>query len=201
MFIDGDEDGWKDILMGNGHVYPEVDQASVGDRYLQKTLLYRNLANGRFADITAQAGPAFNELRPSRGVAAGDLDGAGHPEVVIVNMNEKPSLLKNEGVHQNAVLVGLVGTKSNRSGIGARVTLEAGRVRQIDEVRSGGSFFSQNDMTLHFGLGQAPSVDQVEIRWPSGEVQKWEGLPVNHKLIFTEGAESVRQTPLRRAPR
>jgi hypothetical protein len=194
VFVDADEDGWKDIVMANGHVYPEVDQASVGDRYLQKTLLYRNLRTGRFADLTASVGPAFNDLRPSRGMAAGDLDGDGHPEIVIINMNEKPSLLKNEGVHQNAVIVSLTGTKSNRSAIGARVTLESGGQRQIDEVRSGGSFFSHNDLALHFGLGRAAAIDRLEIRWPSGAVQEWKNLPVNHKLAFTEGAREVRQT-------
>ncbi len=198
VFVDADEDGWKDIVMANGHVYPEVDQASVGDRYLEKTLLYRNLRNGRFTDMTASAGPAFSVPRPSRGMAAGDLDGDGHPEIVIVNMNEKPSLLKNEGIHQNAVLVSVSGTKSNRSGIGARVTLEWGEQRQIDEVRSGGSFFSHNDLVLHFGLGHARMIDRLEVRWPSGAVQEWKNLPVNHKLAFKEGSRDVRQTPLAR---
>ncbi len=199
-FLDIDEDGWKDLIIANGHVYPEVEGAAVGDTYREKTLLYRNLGNGRFADITAEAGPAFQQSRPARGLAVGDLDGDGHPEVVIVNMNEAPSLLRNDGPHQNALLVSLVGTKSNRSAIGGRVVLEAGGRRQMDEVSSGGSYYSQSDMTLHFGLGQASVVDRLEVRWPSGAVQQWKRVPANRKLVITEGAAQFRQLPLRRGP-
>ena len=186
-FVDLDDDGWKDLVIANGHVYPEVDRAAVGDRYLQKTLVYRNLGNGRFADISEQAGPALTELRPARGLAVGDVDGDGRPEILIVNMNRTPSLLKNGGMRQNFFTLSLAGTKSNRSAIGARVTLEAAGRRQIDEVMSGGSFYSQNDMTLYFGLGGANSVDRLEIRWPSGLVQEWKNLPPNQKALATEG--------------
>lgn len=198
LFLDVDEDGWKDILMANGHVYPEVDGTSIGERYRQKTLLYRNLGNGRFDDITAPAGPGLEPLRPARGMAAGDLDGDGHPEVVIINMNEPPALLRNEGRRQNALLVAVVGTKSNRSGIGARVTVEAGGRRQIDEVRSGGSYYSQSDFTLHFGLGQATVVSRLEVRWPGGTVQEWKNLPVNRRLVLTEGVGEWKEKELRR---
>jgi len=198
VFLDVDEDGWKDILMANGHVYPEVDGAALGERYRQKTLLYLNLGSGRFSDITGVSGPGLEPLRPARGLAAGDLDGDGHPEVVIVNMNEPPTLLRNQGPRRNALLVSLAGTKSNRSGIGARVTLEAGGRRQIDEVRSGGSYFSQNDFTLHFGLDQAQSITRLEVRWPSGTVQEWKDLAVNRKLVITEGSSQWREIPLRR---
>jgi hypothetical protein len=179
-FVDVDEDGLKDIVLANGHVYPEVESAAVGDHYLQKTLLYRNLGNGRFADITNEAGPAFAQDRPSRGLAIGDLDGDGRPEIVIVNMNEPPAVLVNEGARQNAIVVSVAGTKSNRSGIGARVVIEAGGRRQMDEVTSGGSFFSQNDLALHFGLGASPVIDRLEVRWPSGLVQDWKGVSVHY---------------------
>ena len=186
-FVDLDEDGWKDLVIANGHVYPEVERSAVGDQYLQRTLAYRNLGNGRFADITSQSGPAFEPGRPARGLAVGDLDGDGRPEIVIVNMNATPSLLKNSGARQNWIAVTLVGTKSNRSAIGARVTVQAGGHRQMDEVMSGGSFYSQNDLTLHFGLGKAGGVDRLHIRWPSGLEQEWKGLPARKKFLFTEG--------------
>jgi hypothetical protein len=192
-FVDLDDDGWKDLIIANGHVYPEVDRASVGDRYLQKTLVYRNLGNGRFADITAQAGPALETPRPGRGLAVGDLDGDGRPEVVIVNMNSTPSLLKNQEERQNFLSITLVGTKSNRSAIGARVTVQSGAHRQMDEVMSGGSYYSQNDMTLYFGLGQAPSVDRLEVRWPAGSVQEWKDVRSNQKLLITEDSPKVQQ--------
>jgi hypothetical protein len=119
-------------------------------------------------------------------MASGDLDGDGHPEVVIVNMNEKVTLLKNQGRHQNAVLIHLNGNPSNRSGIGTRVVVEAGKLRQMDEVRSGGSFYSHNDLTLHFGVGRSVVLDRLEVRWPSGKVQEWKGLPVNQRLVTSD---------------
>jgi hypothetical protein len=190
-FIDLDDDGWKDLIIANGHLYPEVDRGDVGDRYLQKTLVYRNLGNGKFADVTNQAGPALTTPRPARGLAVGDVDGDGRPEIVIVNMNATPSLLKNQGPRQNFLSVSLAGTKSNRSAIGARVAVEAAGRRQIDQVMSGGSFYSQNDMTLYFGLGTASTVTRLEIRWPSGDVQEWKDIAANQRLVITEGSQKL----------
>jgi hypothetical protein len=127
--------------MTNGHVYPEVDRSSVGETYRQKTLLYRNLGNGRFVDITDAAGPAFAVRRPARGLAVGDLDGDGRPEIVIVNMNDRPSLLKNMGPRRNAIAITLMGTRSNRSAIGARCSIEAGGRRQMADVVSAEAIF------------------------------------------------------------
>jgi hypothetical protein len=186
-----DDDGWKDLIIANGHLYPEVDRGDVGDRYLQKTLVYRNLGNGKFADVTNQAGPALTTPRPARGLAVGDVDGDGRPEIVIVNMNATPSLLKNQGPRQNFLSVSLAGTKSNRSAIGARVAVEAAGRRQIDQVMSGGSFYSQNDMTLYFGLGTASTVTRLEIRWPSGDVQEWKDIAANQRLVITEGSQKL----------
>jgi len=201
LFLDADEDGRKDLLIANGHVYPEVDAAATGDHYLQKTLLYHNLGNGRFSDISDVSGPAFKSLRPARGMASGDLDGDGHPEVVIVNMNERPNLLKHEGNLQHAIVVSLSGTTSNRSAIGARVTLEAGGLRQMDEVRSGGSFYSHSDLALHFGMGRAAKLDRLDVRWPNGKTQSWQDLPVDHRLVVTEGSQEIKRLELSRSKR
>ncbi|MGA3242407.1 MAG: CRTAC1 family protein [Bryobacteraceae bacterium] len=190
-FLDIDEDGWPDLVMANGHVYPEIDRSPVGETYRQKTLLYRNLGNGRFADITDSAGPGFTPRRPSRGLAIGDLDGGGRPEIAIVNMNEKPTLLKNEGPRQNAIAITLTGTRSNRSAIGARCSVEAGGRKRIAEVVSGGSYFSQNSLTLYFGLGKSEKVDRIEVRWPAGETQAWPGVAANRTIGLTEGSETV----------
>jgi hypothetical protein len=193
-FLDVDEDGWPDLVMANGHVYPEVDRSPVGESYMQKTLLYRNLGDGRFGDVTAAAGPGFTPLRPARGLATGDLDGDGRPEIVIVNMNQRPALLKNTGPRQNAVQIALTGTRSNRSAVGARCEIVAGGRRQIGEVASGGSYFSQNSMTLHFGLGKVEKIDSLQIRWPSGAVQKWTDLTPNRTLRIIEGKQEITET-------
>ena len=193
-FLDIDEDGWPDLVMANGHVYPEVDRSAIGEQFRQRTLLYRNLGNGRFADITDSAGAGFAPLRPARGLAIGDLDGDGRPEIVIVNMNDRPAVLKNNGPRHNAVAIVLTGTRSNRSAIGARCVVEAGDRKQMNEVMSGGSFYSQNSMTLYFGLGSADKVDRIEVRWPSGATQSWHDVAVNRTWGITEGSDAIRDT-------
>ena len=197
-FLDIDEDGWPDLVMANGHVYPEIDRSPVGETYRQKTLLYRNLGNGRFADVTASAGPGFVPPRPARGLATGDLDGDGRPEIVIVNMNERPSVLKNVGSRGNAIALTLVGTKSNRSAIGARCTVEANGRKQIADVMSGGSYYSQSAFTLYFGVGKADKLNRIEVRWPTGERQSWDKVPVNNTVTFTEGREDFKASPFTR---
>jgi len=171
-FVDVDDDGWPDLVLANGHVYPELAGKPVADRYLEPAILYRNLGNGRFEDISAHAGPAFQTPRSARGLAAGDLDGDGRPELVLINMNSAPSLLKNFGSHGHYLNVSLTGTISNRSAIGARVTVNAGRRKMVNEVMSGGSYYSQNSLTLHFGLGTATVADSVQVLWPSGVISK-----------------------------
>ena len=194
-FLDIDHDGWKDILIANGHVYPEVEGNSPKETYRQRKLVYWNQGGGAFRDISAQCGPAITELRPARGMAVADLDNDGRLEVVVSNMNDPPSLLKNFGETQNSILIELVGTQSNRSAIGAKVTLRSGRLSQTDEVRSGGSYISQNDLRLHFGLGRAGSVDQIEIRWPAGETEKVFGVKANQWITVKEGTGVVKQKP------
>lgn len=185
-FIDVDDDGWRDLVVANGHVYPEVEGKQLGDRYLQPTILYHNLGTGKFQDVTAQAGPAFQVPRPARGLAIGDVDGDGRPEIVLVNMNTAPSLLKNQGPHGHFLNLALTGTKSNRSAIGARVIVTAGGRKMIDEVMSGGSYYSQNSLALHFGLGQSTAADTVEIHWPSGAIQKIGVTPADQLLKIKE---------------
>jgi hypothetical protein len=197
-FLDVDDDGWPDLVIANGHVYPEVETKPIGDKYLQPTLLLRNLRNGRFADLTAAAGPAFATPRPARGLAFGDLDGDGRPEIVVVNMNSTPSLLKNRKAGGNFLNVAVKGTKSNRSGIGARVQVTSGGREMIGEVMSGGSYYSQNSLVLHFGLGNSANVDRLQIRWPSGTVQIWDRVGVNQKVIATEGAGRLEELKPRR---
>jgi hypothetical protein len=185
-FIDVDDDGWRDLVVANGHVYPEVEGKQLGDRYLQPTILYQNLGNGKFNDVSAEAGPAFQVPRPARGLAIGDLDGNGRPEIVLVNMNSYPSLLKNDKPHGHFLNLQLIGTKSNRSAIGARAIVTAGDRKMIDEVMSGGSYYSQNSFTLHFGLGECVSAQDVEIRWPSGIVQHTGTVRVDQTLKIVE---------------
>ena len=190
-FADFDDDGWPDLITANGHVYPEVDRAPIGERYRQDTLVYRNLGGGKFADVTRESGPALATPRPSRGLATGDLDGDGRPEVVIVNMNEKPSVLHNSGAGGSFVNLRLSGTKSNRGAIGAQVIVTAGGRRAVQEVTSGGSFYSQNSFALHFGLGAAAKADLIEVRWPDGQRQQWKDLVAGRTHRLIEGSAAA----------
>ncbi|MBV9760832.1 MAG: CRTAC1 family protein [Acidobacteriaceae bacterium] len=188
-FVDVDDDGWRDLVVANGHVYPEVEGKQLGDTYLQPTVLYHNLGNGKFRDVTTEAGPAFATPRPARGLAVGDLLGDGHQQIVLVNMNSTPSLLANHGPHGHYLNLSLTGTKSNRSAIGARAIVTAGGRNRIDEVMSGGSYYSQNSLTLHFGLGDCPRADKIEIRWPSGIVQTLGPTPADRTLKIAEPSQ------------
>jgi len=185
-FFDFDHDGWKDIYMVNGHVYPEAE-GRTDDLYKQERLLYWNLRNGKFLDLSSNAGRGIKTRWTSRGAAVGDLDNDGGLEIVINNMNDRPSLLKNFAPMKNWVSLKLSGNQSNRNGIGARVTILTGRLRQMDEVRSGGSYISHNDLRLHFGIGDATRVDRVEILWPSGRADVFENLKANQVITLQEG--------------
>jgi len=172
MFLDYDNDGWSDIFLYNGHVYPEVAETAIEYGYRQRKVLYRNLRNGRFSDVSADAGPGILEAVPGRGCAAGDFDNDGDLDVVVNCVNDMPQLLRSDStLKNNWIKLKCVGTRSNRSAIGARVICAAGEHRQIDEVRSGGSYMSQNDLRVHFGLGAVRQAD-IEIRWLSGLVEK-----------------------------
>jgi hypothetical protein len=207
-FFDLDNDGWPDILICNGHVYPEVEQLRTEAGYAQRKLLYRNLRNGRFADVSLQAGTGISDPIASRGCAFGDFDNDGDLDVVVNTVNDYPQLLRcDTRTGNNWIKVRTIGTKSNRSGIGTRlkcVTKVAGENKphqQIDEVRSGGSYFSQNDLRVHFGLGKAEQVDLLEIRWPSGQVDTLKDVKPNQLIYVKEGAGIVRATQFEKSPR
>jgi hypothetical protein len=188
-FFDFDNDGWKDLLLANGHAFPEVDRLNAAVHYRNPIILYRNTGGGRFEDVSGSAGPGLSELHSARGAAFGDIDNDGSVEVLINNQNEPPSLLKQTSAFPNHwIVLQLVGTKSNRSAIGARVRLTASGRSQIDEVRSGGSYLSQSDLRLHFGIGASAEVDRIDIDWPSGAHQK-----LDH--IKSDRVISIRETP------
>jgi hypothetical protein len=195
--VDVDNDGWKDIFYVNGHVYPEVDAAHIDAGYREPRLLYRNLGNGRFENVSDQAGPAFEERYSSRGCAFGDFNNDGRIDVLIMNMNDTPSLWRNESRNNNAaLLVKLSGTRSNRSAIGARVRVVAAGRTQMDEVHSGDSLMSMSDLRLHFGLGEARQVDLLEVKWPAtGWVEQFRDVGVNQIVEIQEGSGIVRTTP------
>jgi len=186
-FFDFNNDGWKDLLLVNGHVFPEVDRLHIDIHYRDHAILYENLGNGKFQDISSHAGPGLAELHSSRGAAFGDFDQDGAVEIAINNQNEAPSLLKQTATPPGHwIILQLVGTKSNRNAIGARVRLTANGHSQVEEVRSGGSYLSQNDLRLHFGLGQATSIDKIEIAWPSGRRQVLTNQPCDRVLQVEE---------------
>jgi enediyne biosynthesis protein E4 len=188
MFFDFDNDGWPDLLLVNGHVYPEVDKFKLGSNYEEPRILYHNNGNGTFSDVSASAGAGITTPASSRGLAVGDLWNDGKLSALISNMNAHPSLLVNQVRSPNHWIgIRTVGTKSNRDGIGARVIVKAGKRVLVDEVRSGSSYDSQSDMRIHFGLGAATKIDSLEIRWPSGLVEHFESVSVDQINTLKEG--------------
>jgi len=190
-FLDFDNDGWQDILIVNSHVYPSIDELESSSPYRQQKLLYWNIRNGAFIDISVSAGAGIMRKSSARGAAFGDLDNDGRLEVVINNLDSRPSLLVNLGQSRNWLLVKARGTASNRNGIGARIQVEAGDLHQIGEVRSGGSYISHNDSRLHFGLGSATKVSRIQVRWPSGLGESFGPYDANREVLLLEG-EGVR---------
>ena len=203
-FFDMDNDGWLDLLMSNGHVYPEVDKSKADLKYAEHKYLYRNLRNGRFEEVTAQGGPGILENAPARGCAFGDYNNDGNIDVAVNCINAVPQLLRCDStLKRNWVKIKLVGVKTNRSGIGSRVTVTAKTapdaakpLQQMEELRSGGSYFSQNDLRMHFGLDQATKVDLVEVKWLSGQVDQFKDLAVNQLHVLQEGGKVLKSAPL-----
>jgi hypothetical protein len=195
-FIDYDNDGWKDIFIAAGHVYPHlIDNTSGGEKYYQRRLLFHNLGDGKFADVSLESGPGILQERSSRGIATGDLDNDGDVDIVVVNMDGTPSILRNEGGNsRNWLTVKLVGAASNRSGLGARLVARTGTLEQTAESTTAGSIFSASDSRVHFGLGGAKSVD-LEIRWPSGKIQMLKSVPSNQIVEVNEDRGLVGPSP------
>jgi enediyne biosynthesis protein E4 len=193
LFFDFDNDGWSDIFIVNGHLSPEIDAAKIDTSYGQRKLLYRNSQNGTFEEISAASGPALIALHSSRGAAVADILNDGRLAVAANEMNEPPSLLIVQGSQAGHWIgIQLKGTKSNRSGLGARVEIQAGNLKQTDEVRSGGSYLSQSDLRLHFGLDGNTRIDRLTVRWPSGEVDQLSGIPVDQHIVVQEGSSTWR---------
>ena len=201
-FVDVDNDGWKDIFYVNGHVYPEVDLYKTAGSYRQPRLLYRNLGDGRFQNISAEGGPAFERMYSSRGCAFGDFNNDGRADILIMNMNEPPSLWRNESQGGNhSLLVKLTGTRTNRSAIGARVRVVTGKHTQIGEVHSGDSVMSMSDLRLHFGSGSAEKIDLLEVRWPvTGAVESFQNVAAD-QIVYIQESSGIVHTEKFAAPK
>jgi hypothetical protein len=193
-FIDYDNDGWQDLMQINGHVYPQIDAHDIGQAYKNPRLVYKNLRNGQFKDVSSEMGPGITERYSSRGAAFGDYDNDGDIDVVILNMGEMPSLLRNDGGNkQNWIKIKLIGTKCNRTAIGARVRVVIGTHSQIDEVHSGSSVMSQSDLRLHYGLGKSELVDLVEVKWPTTQkLERFTKVKANQIITIREGSGIIK---------
>ena len=199
-FFDLENDGWADIFVASGHIYPEIESLNIDIHYRESKTVYLNSRNGRFQDISKQLGEAVQKPISARGCAFGDFDNDGDTDVVANPVNDYPQLLRSDaaGDRPNGnhwIKVRTLGTKSNRSGIGARIKCVTGDHQQIDEVRSGGSYASQNDLRVHFGLGPAAKVDRLEIRWPSGHVDMMESVAADQLVYVQEGKGIIKAVP------
>ena len=202
-FVDIDNDGWLDLFQVNGHVYPDADSIAPGQRFLEPRIVYRNLGNGRFEDISSTLGSGIAARHSSRGCAFGDYDNDGDVDVLIDNMNEVPSLLRNDSDHRNHwIKVKLIGTQCNRTAIGARVRVVTGSHIQTAEVQSGSSVMSQSDLRLHFGLGTAERIDLLEVRWPTTQkTETFRNIAANQLLVIKETLGLIsREQFVRKAP-
>lgn len=195
-FMDFDNDGWKDLLVVAGHVYPFIEKYNTGEEFKQPRQLFWNRGDGQFFDMSSTGGPGINAKHSSRGLALADFDNDGSMEIVVVNLFEPPSLLKNFGPHGNSLLVRAM-TATGRDAIGARITVTAGGRKQIDEVRSGGFHISSGDFRVHFGLGTEKKCD-VTIRWVGGASETVRGVDANQWIVIHEGKGIVATHPFAR---
>jgi hypothetical protein len=196
-FFDMDNDSWLDLFVANGHVYPQMDGIAGSAAYAEPMLLYRNKRDGTFEEVSQQAGLANMPLKSRRGAAFGDITNNGNIDIVVLNVGEPPTLLLNTANNSNhRVLFQLVGTRSNRAAIGTRVTIHAGGIMQFNEVRGGGSYLSQNDLRLHFGLGAASKMESVEIRWPGRKLETLKNVAGDHIYTIVEGRGITKSAPL-----
>jgi hypothetical protein len=196
-FFDMDNDGWLDLFVANGHVYPQVDTIPDAAHFRQPILLFRNQRDGTFEDVAGAAGLNDGPVQSRRGAAFGDINNDGCVDVVTLNVGAVPSLFLNHCPNGNhRVLFKLQGTKSNRLAIGARVTVKAGGATQFSEVKGGSSYISQNDLRQHFGLGKSDKMDEVTIRWPNGETENLGAVPADFIYTVVEGQGIKGKTPL-----
>jgi hypothetical protein len=193
-FVDLDNSGWQDLVLVNGHVYPQVDNAKLGTAYREPKLIFQNQRNGNFKDVSTQVGTVVTTPQVSRGLAVGDLFNHGRLDLVIENLTGAPLILetKPDPAH-HWVSFQLEGSRSNRMALNARVYVTTGTMQQMDEVRSGGSYLSQSDVRLHFGLGTSARIDKIEVRWPDGASQTFEGVTADRFYILKEGGELKRK--------
>jgi enediyne biosynthesis protein E4 len=190
FFADLDNDRWEDIFTVNGHLYPQADHFDMGLKYKQRKLLFMNQAGKKFREAGAEWGPAMIQPENSRGAAFGDYDNDGDLDVLVNNLDAPPTLLRNDGGNRNRwLIVHCLGKQSNRSAVGTRLVLRSAKLEQIREIKSGGSYASHNDMRAHFGLGSIEQIDELEIRWPSGKVEKRQNVKPNQILVIEEGKQ------------
>ena len=191
-FIDYDNDGLLDIFIANGHVYPEVEQATPGTHYRQINSLLHNEANGKFVEVSRTSGDGFRTAYVGRGVAFADFDNDGFVDVLVANNGDSPLLLHNSGGNgNNFVNFKLVGKKSNRDAMGARIRVVSGPISQMREIAGGGSYLSQSDLRANFGLGRAKRVESLEIMWPSGQKQSFRDVEANKFYLVDEGKDEL----------
>jgi hypothetical protein len=195
-FFDAANEGWPDLLVANGHVYPQIDSVAGAGKYREPVQFFRNNRDGTFRDATAESGLNKLPLLSRRGAAFGDVGNNGKIDVLILNVDGAPSLLMNRTENAgHAALFRLVGTRSNKVAIGARVTVTAGDLVQFNEVRGGSSYLSQSDLRLHFGLAAHTTIDSVQVAWPSGNTETYKQLPADFIYTIVEGSGIREKTP------
>jgi len=198
VFFDFDNDNFLDVAFANGHMLDNPAQFRAGASHAQRKLLFRNIGGRRFTDVTPSAGPGFALEKVGRGLAAGDIDNDGDLDLLVTNNGQTADLLRNDGANGHALLVRLIGTQSNRDGIGARLRLTAARRTQMREVKAGSSYLGQNDLRQHFGLGEGTRAERLEVRWPSGRVDVVQDLPADQIISVREGSGTVDRRPFAR---
>ena len=191
-FMDYDNDGWLDLFIANGHVYPEVEQATPGTHYKQVNSLFHHESTGKFVEVSKSSGDGFQTPHASRGVAFAEFDNDGFIDVLVANNGDPPLLLHNTGGNgNNFINFKLTGKNSNRDAMGARIRLVSGTVSQIREITGGGSYLSQSDLRAHFGLGKATRAETVEVIWPSGQRQSFKDVDANKFYLVEEGTNQL----------